>query len=265
MKFYLLFSILLTVILVEGGAILHLNSAYNKNRYERNLLEQDLAGAEKKLFEKETQIKKFKQKFEELELLTEKLTDRIKEVERTEEVFNTKIQSLQEHKKALEVQLEREREVSDKLKKTITFSEETEKRLISSIDQLLERHEKKMKDIVKSARKTIEESVPKVKEISLEKIVVEKSHIEEKAPEFVPERTVEGRILVKNPRYGFVVTNLGARNGVSVGDEFDVASENSIIGVVRITKLFDRMSVADIISLEPGKKISKGYHVSLRR
>jgi FtsZ-interacting cell division protein ZipA len=67
----------------------------------------------------------------------------------------------------------------------------------------------------------------------------------------------EGKILVINKDYNFVVINLGARDGVDTGNTFSVYHINKYIGDVKVEKVHDSMAAAGLVSGDINK-ISEG-------
>ncbi|MDD5120655.1 MAG: hypothetical protein PHR84_05035 [Candidatus Omnitrophica bacterium] len=57
-------------------------------------------------------------------------------------------------------------------------------------------------------------------------------------------KLLEGRIMVVNREFNFVVINLGSKDGVAVGDIFLVSHEGKNLGEIKIEKVHDSMSAA---------------------
>jgi uncharacterized coiled-coil protein SlyX len=72
---------------------------------------------------------------------------------------------------------------------------------------------------------------------------------------------LEGKVLVINKDYNFVVINLGIADGVKLGDIFAVYNNNKPIGDVKIEKVHDTMAAAGFISLETKHKVREGDKV----
>ena len=60
--------------------------------------------------------------------------------------------------------------------------------------------------------------------------------------------TIEGKILVVNKDYDFIVINLGRKDNVNIGDSLEVWRKNKKIGQVKIEEVRDTMSVATPVS-----------------
>lgn len=72
---------------------------------------------------------------------------------------------------------------------------------------------------------------------------------------------LEGKILVVNKDYNFVVINLGSKEGIDIADEFAVYRDSKYIGDVKVEKVHDSMAAADFISADMKGKISEGDRV----
>jgi predicted nucleic acid-binding Zn-ribbon protein len=85
------------------------------------------------------------------------------------------------------------------------------------------------------------------------------------APTVVQRRPVaglEGKVLVVNEEYNFVVINLGSKDGISVNDVFVVSRDNAQIGEIKVEKVHDAMSAAGFSSKDLKGKIREGDKVA---
>ncbi len=74
-------------------------------------------------------------------------------------------------------------------------------------------------------------------------------------------KTLEGKVLVVNKEYNFVVINLGSKEGVSLGDTFTIFKESSPVGDIKVEKLHDSMSAAGFLSEDVKNKVKEGDKV----
>ena len=74
-------------------------------------------------------------------------------------------------------------------------------------------------------------------------------------------RSLDGKVLVVNKDYNFLVVNLGAKEGVNVGDVFSVYHNNKYAGDVKVEKVHDAMSAAGFTSADMANKVSEGDRV----
>lgn len=75
-------------------------------------------------------------------------------------------------------------------------------------------------------------------------------------------RGLEGKVLVVNKDYNFTVISLGAKDGVSLGDVFEIYHNNKYIGDVRIEKVHDSMAAAGFLNADIKSKVSEGDTVT---
>jgi len=77
----------------------------------------------------------------------------------------------------------------------------------------------------------------------------------------VPEKPLEGKILVVNKEYNFAVINLGAKDGIGIDQVFSIYRGNSYIGDIKVEKLHDSMAAAGFISEGISNKVKEGDRV----
>ena len=68
----------------------------------------------------------------------------------------------------------------------------------------------------------------------------------------------EGRIIVVNREYDFVVMNLGKSAGLAVGQEFQIVQDTEVVGRVRVEKIYDELSAAAILPESDEDLIQEG-------
>lgn len=72
---------------------------------------------------------------------------------------------------------------------------------------------------------------------------------------------LEGKVLVLNKEYNFVVINLGNKDGVVVGEQFALYHGDKYLGDVKVEKVQDIMSAAGFLSDEVKNKAREGDKV----
>jgi hypothetical protein len=71
----------------------------------------------------------------------------------------------------------------------------------------------------------------------------------------------DGKVLVVNKDYNFVVINLGSRDGIEVGKEFAVYNNGKYLGDVKVEKVHDAMAAAGFVTEGLKDKVSEGDKV----
>ncbi len=71
----------------------------------------------------------------------------------------------------------------------------------------------------------------------------------------------DGKVLVVNRDYNFVVINLGSKDGVGIGNEFSIYRNDKYIGVVKVEKVHDSMAAAGFGPNDLKDKINEGDKV----
>jgi ABC-type transporter Mla subunit MlaD len=73
--------------------------------------------------------------------------------------------------------------------------------------------------------------------------------------------SLEGKVLVINKDYNFVVINLGSKDGINSGDKFSLYHNNKYIGDVKAEKIHDSMTAADFETASMKDAVSEGDRV----
>jgi vacuolar-type H+-ATPase subunit I/STV1 len=79
--------------------------------------------------------------------------------------------------------------------------------------------------------------------------------------ETAPAAGPEGKVLVVNREFNFVVLNMGSKDGIDVGQVFSVYHNNNYIGDVKVEKVHDSMAAAGFVSNDIKNKVSEGDRV----
>ena len=72
---------------------------------------------------------------------------------------------------------------------------------------------------------------------------------------------ISGTVREVNAKFGFVILDVGAPNGVKPGDLFSVSRANEHVGRLRVRNLHSGLSVCDIITEETSRAILQGDQV----
>lgn len=66
----------------------------------------------------------------------------------------------------------------------------------------------------------------------------------EKKAEVSQVKSLEGKVMVVNKEYNFVVLNLGVKDGIKIGDQFSVYHLDKMVGEVKVEKIHESMAAA---------------------
>lgn len=72
---------------------------------------------------------------------------------------------------------------------------------------------------------------------------------------------LEGKVLVVNKDYDFVVLNIGSKDGVGLGNIFSIYHNNDLLGEAKVEKLHDSMAAAGLSPADIKMKLSEGDRV----
>jgi len=72
----------------------------------------------------------------------------------------------------------------------------------------------------------------------------------------------EGKVLVVNKDYNFIVINLGSKDNIGLDDLFSVYHNNKYVGDVRVEKVHESMAAAGFVSSDMKDKVFEGDKVA---
>ncbi|KPK40114.1 MAG: hypothetical protein AMJ78_07525 [Omnitrophica WOR_2 bacterium SM23_29] len=183
----------------------------------------------------ESQFASIKGQFTSLQSQAEELAAALADEKRAKEEALNKFDEKLHEAETLRVSLESER------KEKIALQEQFDKirkEYVSIQDQL-----KTVKAQNESLARQIQELEVK-KEVELEKIVVK------------PGSGQEGKVLVVNKDFNFIVIGAGNNKGITPGVVFGVYRDGNLIGKAQVEKVYETMSAANI--LPDSKQIKEG-------
>jgi hypothetical protein len=73
-----------------------------------------------------------------------------------------------------------------------------------------------------------------------------------------PTAKLEGKVLVVNKDYNFIVINLGNKDGIAIGNIFSVLRNNKNIGEVKVEKVHESMAAAGFVTDGLKDKVAEG-------
>lgn len=144
----------------------------------------------------------------------------------------------------LNAQLENEKREKDALNDSLAKFRKDYENLKSQVDQLT----KTKQDLEAKLKEFSEASAPSAKEsgVELEKIVVS------------AESKLKGDVVVVNKNLGFLVINLGSKDGISPGTILGIYRNDSFLGEVQVEKVYESISSANILPEWKGVAFKEG-------
>lgn len=73
-----------------------------------------------------------------------------------------------------------------------------------------------------------------------------------------PKSSAEGKVLVVNREFNFVVVNLGSKDGLKNGTPLTILRGNSSIAKAQVERLYDNMVAATLLSEQDKQKVQEG-------
>jgi len=115
----------------------------------------------------------------------------------------------------------------------------------------------------KKTGKAVTEKKSGKKKVEKEKPEAEKQEQKTAAPQAItPAGSLEGKVLVVNKDYDFVVINLGSKDNVSAGEVFSIYHKDNYLGDITIEKVHDSMSAAGFVSAGIKDQVKEGDRVT---
>lgn len=212
--------------------------------------EAELDVTKRRLPELETQLSEAKSKFE-------TLNSELQQEKTTHQESLAKLEQLQS-------ELEQQSGTKSDLEKKLTQAQEDTEKLIVRLQELNSQKstlEARIKELEGQAKAEPSSS----QGVELGKIVVAPESSGQPAQQKeAPLSGLEGKILVVNKEYNFVVSNLGSKDGVKVGDIFSVFHKNNPLGDVKVEKVHESMSAAGFVTENIKDKVNEGDKVVLK-
>jgi hypothetical protein len=206
---------------------------FNNEKIEKDILQEELAQVmkeRKKLSLEVEELKLIKNDLEikasGLEAKAKMLTENYEEEKSKSEIIKSQFAEQEEELKDAKFQL---RSIGDGKKELQEMLDEEKKKysqLRSRIDKLIE------------VKEILEEKVREIinkQGIELERIVVK------------AEGELEGKVVVVNREYNFIVVDLGYKDDIELGDILAVFRGGKYIGEAQVEKIYDSMSAATIV------------------
>jgi len=201
---------------------------------EKKKLEKELEAAKSVKNQAEAKIMKTEEKFREL-------SSKLDEVKQISEYSASELEA----KKAELVKIKADLDNEKKEKLTIS----------KKLDLLQADYDKAKKEALRLAgeKTDLEKRISELREkqaVNLDKIVV---NSDENSVSAASKQVMQGKVLVVNREYSFIVTDIGQDKDVQKGVKFDVMDGDKFLGQAEVDKVYDTMSSATIL---PGARIN---------
>lgn len=172
--------------------------------------------------------------------------------------LNGQISTFKEQVTQLQAQLQAEIALKEELKVKIDEFEERAKELEGTLVQLRQSNIAP-KPLVSQIEKPLQnipaivkESEIEDEEVNLEKIVV------------LPREIPEGRILSVDKETGFVIINIGEKDGVDMGSVMSVYRGKDYLGDIKVSRIQPEMSAADLLPPFSSRLVRKNDQVVVK-
>ena len=252
-KIFKLVLILLIVASIASAVFAVIGFMGKEREYMKRLVVEDKLAAtlkDKRNLEKELEVSKSAKdqaeaKIAKIEEKTKEISSQLSEFKQKSESAGIELDAKKAELAKLKVDLENEK------KEKLSISKKLDS-LQSDYDKIKREAARLTNEKIDLEKKVGDLQDKQQQSVNLDKIVVNTSEGAGSTQE--PKAAVlQGKILVVNKEYGFIVNDIGQDKSVQKGTKFDVMDGQKILGQVEIDKVYDTMSSATVL---PGGKIN---------
>lgn len=245
-KTFKIILILLVAASVVFAAIAVIGFMGKEREYMKRLVVEDklaLTLKEKRTLEKDLETAKSAKEQSEAKIL--KLEDKLKDL-------SSEFDGVKQKSEVAVIELEVKKAELVRIKVDLDNEKKEKLSISKKLDSLQADYDKTKKEALRLANEKINlekdiQELQKKQYVNLDKIVVN-SNEGAGAPGQVQKPVMQGKILVVNKEYSFVVTDVGQDKNVQKGMKFDVMDGQRFLGQVEIDKVYDTMSSATILT-----------------
>lgn len=176
------------------------------------------------------------------------LSEQLAQEKRARETVASELNRLSKEATQLKSQLEDEQQEKEEVSQELAKAKQSYQALsaeLTTLRQAKEALEKRVKEML--AARTQE----------AERIVVTPPALAGKSSGGGP----EGKVLVVNREFNFVVVNLGSKDGIKTGSSLSILRGDKAIGRADVERVYENMSAATVIQEEQKGKIQEGDSV----
>ncbi len=249
--------------LVAAVAAANFYVGKNTEQAKRILTEQQLQTVKKQVGALEKERDELTKAKTELETQTADLTKQAKAVagqlaqeKRAREALTTELAQLRKSSTQIKTQLDQEKDDKQALTEDLAKAKQSYQALsneLTTLRQAKEALEKRVKEMLSQRAKEAEQIVVTAPSAGTQQTGISSASAASTAS--AAKSSSEGKVLVVNREFHFVVINLGSKDGVKKGARFTVLRGGKPIMSVEVDKLYDNMSSANM--LDEGKKGSE--------
>jgi septal ring factor EnvC (AmiA/AmiB activator) len=213
---------------------------------------------QRNLEETRLELRLLEGKFQQSKEENERLVRELSEYEKQNADLSSQIDEINRVKFALEKRLQEKRNLLDEMTQTLESEKKEKLSLARELEELNKEHED-LKERLAQLQKEKEKLQARLEEVTkepidLEKVVVVPQPIKELPPQqqagvvALPQKVKEGRVLVTDMEFGFIIIDLGQNDGVEVGETFLIYRGDRLIGRAQVDRVHDNMSEATILT-----------------
>lgn len=221
---------IISILFIGSTAVLFL--ALNNERVEKTTLQDELTQIMK-------ERKKLSREIEELKLIKGDLEIKLGGLETQAKMLTENYEKEKSQNDIVRLKLsEKEEEIKEVETKLVAVTDER-----SKLREMLDDERTRYSQLKERINKLVE-----VKDILEEKVrdIINRQGIELERIVVKAEGELEGKVLVVNREYNFIVVNIGVRDDIGLGDILTLYRDGKYVGEAKVEKIYDTMSAATI-------------------
>lgn len=178
---------------------------------------------------------------------------KIAKFEEKEKELSSQLGEAKQKSESISANLETKNAELAKIKVDLDNEKKEKLNISKKLDSLQSDYDKIKKEALRltNEKMSLEKKVAELQEkqsVNLDKIVVNTSDEDTYHKQAPAKPVMQGKVLVVNKEYSFIVTDMGQDKGIQKGMKFDVMDGPKFLGQAEIDKVYDTMSSATVLS-----------------
>ena len=192
------------------------------------------------------------------------VAEQLAQEKRAREALTSELAQLRKDSTQVKTQLDQEKDDKQALTEDLAKAKQSYQALsneLTTLRQAKEALEKRVKEMLGQRAKEAEQIVVTAPSAGTQQTGTSSAPAASTTP---AAKSSDGKVLVVNREFHFVVINLGSKDGVRKGARFTVLRSNKPIMSVEVDKVYDNMSSANMLAEEKkGSEVKEGDTVRL--
>lgn len=258
---------LLTSVVAAANFYVGRNAEHSKRIWTEGQLEKvtQARNALQKEKEELTQAKgALEEQVTQLTTQAQQVAEQYAQEKRAREALTTELAQARKDAAQVKTQLDSERKEKQTLTEDLSKAKQSYSALsneLTTLRQAKEALEKRVKEMLAARAREAEQIVVKPlvgSPAAAAPAAGAKGAVPATSAVAVAVKTPEAKVLVVNKEFGFVVLNVGSKDGVRKGQRFSLVRDNKTIVTVEVDKVYDNMVAANLLEEQKKGEVREG-------